>query len=142
MSIPVNKLFVYGSLRSGFGQPAYAYLSKYFHLLGNGTVKGKLYEMGQYASARPSSEDRLIHGELYEINHDDEFDWAIGQLDEYEGICVEEGEKPLYIREAVTVYIGSGEASAWIYWFNGDTAGCPEILSGDMLQYLQQKNKP
>ena len=136
----VNKLFVYGSLRSGFGQPAYAYLAKYFHLMGNAVVKGKLFDMGQYAAARPTTENRVIHGELYEINHADEFDWAIGQLDEYEGICVEPGELPLYIREAVKVLFENQEHTAWIYWFNGDTTGCPEVLSGDMLQYLQQKN--
>lgn len=140
MNSRVDKLFVYGSLRSGFGQPAYTYLAKYFHLLGNAVVKGKLYDMGQFAAAKPTDEPRLIHGELYEINQMDEFDWAMGQLDEYEGICVEPGEKPLYYREAVTVAIDSIEFTAWIYWFNGDTAGYPEIMSGDMLQYLQQKN--
>jgi gamma-glutamylcyclotransferase (GGCT)/AIG2-like uncharacterized protein YtfP len=142
MNSSVNKLFVYGSLRSGFGQPAYAYLSRYFHLLGNGMVKGNLYDMGAYAAAKPTDEPKFIHGELYEINQMDELGWAIGQLDEYEGVCVEPGERPLYIREAVNVLLDSQEHKAWIYWFNGDTAGYPEILSGDMLQYMQQKNNP
>jgi hypothetical protein len=31
---------------------------------------------------------------------------------------------------------------AWIYWYNGSVEGMPEIAIGDVLKYLQQKNKP
>ncbi len=142
MNNTIFHLFVYGSLRSGFRNPAYQYLSRYFRLLGDATVKGKLYDMGQYAAAVATDEDRFIHGELYEINEPLEFDWAIAQLDDYEGINVEAGETPLYKREAVAAYLNGEERTTWIYWFNGDTAGNPEVVSGDMMQYLQQKNNP
>jgi len=98
--------------------------------------------MGQYAAAVATDEDRFIHGELYEINEPLEFDWAIAQLDDYEGVNVEVGEAPLYKREATIAYFNGEERKTWIYWFNGDTAGNPEIMSGDMMQYLQQKNNP
>ena len=136
------KLFVYGSLRSGFRNPVYEYLTKYFHLLGEAVVKGKLYDLGEYPAAAPCDEEHFISGELYGINNPQEFSWAIGQLDDYEGLNVEAGEKALYKREEVIVYQNSEPHTAWIYWFNGDMTGKPEIESGDLLKYLQQKNKP
>lgn len=136
------KLFVYGSLRSGFRNPVYEYLSKYFHLMGEGVVKGKLYDLGDYPAAAPTADEKFISGELYCINNPLEFSWAIGQLDDYEGLNTEEGERPLYKREEVIAYLDGEPHTAWIYWYNGDLSGKPEIESGDVFQYLQQKNKP
>jgi len=142
MNNETYKLFVYGSLRSGFHNPVYAYLTKYFHLLGEAVVKGKLYDLGEYPAAAATGEEKFISGELYCINNPLEFSWAIGQLDDYEGLNVEEGETPLYKREEVVAYKNGEPNAAWIYWYNKDLTGKPEIKSGDLLQYLQQKNKP
>lgn len=142
MSNNIYKLFVYGSLRSGFRNPAYQYLTKYFTLLGEAVVKGKMYDLGDYPAAAATDEDKFISGELYVINNPAEFSWAIGQLDDYEGLNTEEGETPLYKREPAIAYQHGEPHKAWIYWFNGNLTGKPEIESGDLLQYLQQKNKP
>jgi gamma-glutamylcyclotransferase (GGCT)/AIG2-like uncharacterized protein YtfP len=142
MNNEIYQLFVYGSLRSGFRNPVYQYLTRYFHLLGEAVVKGKLYDKGEYPVAAPTEDDRFISGELYAINNPAEFPWAIEQLDDYEGMNVEEGETPMYKREVVTVYQNGKANTAWIYWFNGTVSNLPEIPSGDLLQYLQQKNKP
>ena len=82
-------VFVYGSLRSGFQSPAYEYISRYFNLFGQAKVKGKLYDMGEYPAAIPVQEDAFIKGELYIIKNETEFSWAIGQLDDYEGVLPE-----------------------------------------------------
>jgi gamma-glutamylcyclotransferase (GGCT)/AIG2-like uncharacterized protein YtfP len=142
MSDPIYKLFVYGSLRSGFRNPIYQYLTKYFHLMGEAVVKGKLYDNGDYPVAAASSDEKFISGELYVINDPQEFSWAIGQLDDYEGLNTEEGETALYRREEVSAFLEGVAHVAWIYWYNGTIEGLPEIESGDLLQYLQQKNKP
>jgi gamma-glutamylcyclotransferase (GGCT)/AIG2-like uncharacterized protein YtfP len=136
-----GQLFVYGSLRSGFHHPAYAYISRYFTLLGDARVQGSLYDMGDYPAAIPSHTHSFIIGELYTINHPDEFSWAIAQLDDYEGLNTENGEKPLYRREETRVYTNAGETKAWIYWFNGDTTGRTCIESGDVLAFMQKKTK-
>ena len=142
MNNEVYNLFVYGSLRSGFRNPVYQYLTKYFHLLGEAVVKGKVYDMGNYPVALPTNDDTFILGELYSINNPREFSWAIGQLDDYEGINAETGEHPLYKRQQATAYQDGQPFITWIYWFNGNVEGKPELESGDLLQYLQQKNKP
>lgn len=142
MQPTTNRLFVYGSLRSGFRNPAYQYLTKYFHLLGEAVVNGKFYDKGEYPVAISAEGDSYIQGELYESNSQQEFNWAIAQLDDYEGLNVEEGETPMYKRELITVFQNGISSNAWIYWYNGSVANMPEITIGDVLKYLQLKNKP
>ena len=141
MKNEIHLLFVYGSLRSGFQHEAYQYMAKYFQLLGPAVVKGKLYDLGDYPAALPTTEEKFIQGELYTINENDDFSYVIGQIDDYEGLYTEEGETPLYKREVVTAYINGQEATAWIYWYNGSVSGAPEIATGDVMEYLRQKNK-
>ena len=132
-------LFVYGSLRSGFQSPAYEYISRYFNLIGAAKVKGKLFDMGSYPAAIPCTDDHFITGELYEIRDESEFSWAIGQLDDYEGVNVESDEIQLYRRELTDVFINNEVIPAWIYWYNGDVSGRPAIASGDLMEYLNSK---
>jgi gamma-glutamylcyclotransferase (GGCT)/AIG2-like uncharacterized protein YtfP len=132
-------LFVYGSLRSGFHSPAYEYISRYFNFVGDAKVKGKLYDLGEYPAAVPVDTDDFIIGELYVIKNQSEYSWAIGQLDDYEGVDVEEGETQLYRRELADIYIGDTIVKAWIYWYNGDVTDKPLVCSGDILDYLKKK---
>lgn len=142
MQANIQRLFVYGSLRSGFRNPAYEYLTRYFHLLGEGIVHGKFYDKGDYPVAIPHTGESFIHGELYESNSTADFKWAIDQLDDYEGLNVEPGETPLYKRELVKVFMNGSPFDAWIYWYNGSITNMPEIETGDVLKYLHDKNKP
>jgi gamma-glutamylcyclotransferase (GGCT)/AIG2-like uncharacterized protein YtfP len=135
----VYRLFVYGSLRSGFQSHAYEYISKYFVLEGDAKVKGVLYDLGSFPAAKPTGENIFITGELYNIRTENEFNWAIGQLDDYEGVDVAFDEEQLYRRELTDVYYNDQIIPAWIYWFSGDVSGKPVIESGDMLEYLRQK---
>ncbi len=138
-SAGILKLFVYGSLRSGFRSPAYEYISRYFDFSGEARVKGVLYDMGDYPAAKPFNGERYIVGELYTAREADEFEWAIGQLDDYEGTSTEGNEDPLYRRNMAEIYLGNEVVPAWIYWYTGDVAGRPEIPSGDLLEYMKNR---
>ena len=133
------QLFVYGSLRSGFRSPVYEYISRFFTFAGEAKVKGKLYDMGEYPAAVPVNEELFILGELYTIKNEQEFSWAIGQLDDYEGVNVEADEEKLYERKITEVYINDQVVPAWVYWYSGDVSGKPKIASGDILEYLKNK---
>lgn len=135
----VYHLFVYGSLRSGFQSPAYEYISRFFTLVGEAKVKGKLFDMGSYPAAIPTSEDVFIAGELYIIKDESEFSWAFGQLDDYEGVNVESDEIQLYRRELSEVLTGDEKVTAWMYWYNQDVSGKPQIASGDVIEYIKSK---
>jgi gamma-glutamylcyclotransferase (GGCT)/AIG2-like uncharacterized protein YtfP len=133
-------LFVYGSLRSGFKSDAYEYVSKYFSLKGEATVQGLLYDLGGYSAAVPTNDQHFIKGELYQIKNPVEFNWAIGQLDDYEGISGNPGEANAYYRgltEATTT--DGNKFTTWIYSYAGNVQGKPVIESGDFLEYLQNK---
>ena len=135
----VYQLFVYGSLRSGFKSPVYEYISRFFRFIGDAKVKGKLFDMGTYPAGVSSDDGTFIIGELYQAKNEHEFSWAIGQLDDYEGVAVEPDEVQLYRREIAPVHINGQVTDAWIYWYNGNVAGRPSITSGDLMEYMQQK---
>ena len=141
MKNDTHLLFVYGSLRSGFHHPAYQYMAQYFQLIGSAMVKGKLYDMGDYPVALPTTEEKFIQGELYAVNENNDFSYVIAQIDDYEGLHTEDGEPSLYKRELVTVYVNGETVTAWAYWYNGTVYGLPELPIGDVLEYLHQKNK-
>ena len=95
--------------------------------------------MGDYPAAIPGNHG-TIKGELYQIKDADEFYWALGQLDDYEGISPEPGEAALYRRDITEAALHTGEKmTAWVYWYNGDVTGRPHVASGDILQYLREK---
>ena len=142
MSTTSYKIFVYGSLRSGFRNPAYEYLTRYFKYSGEALVKGKFFDAGSHPVALPTNDEHFILGELYNMNSEEEFSWAFTQLDDYEGLNVEVGETPLYKRDLVEVYQNGETQIAWIYWYNQSIDGMPEIETGDVMRYLQQKNQP
>jgi gamma-glutamylcyclotransferase (GGCT)/AIG2-like uncharacterized protein YtfP len=135
----VYQLFVYGSLRSGFHSPAYEYISRFFTLIGEAKVRGRLYDLGTYPAGVPASDDSFITGELCGARDPSEFSWAIGQLDDYEGVTVESNEIQLYRRELTEVICNEKPARAWIYWYNGDVSGYPVVESGDIIEYLKNK---
>jgi gamma-glutamylcyclotransferase (GGCT)/AIG2-like uncharacterized protein YtfP len=137
----VYQLFVYGSLRSGFRSPAYEYISRYFDLVGDAKVKGELFDLGTYPAAKLTGTNKFIIGELYRIRNENEFGWAIGQLDDYEGVNVAFDEMLLYRREITEVQINNKVTNAWIYWYVGDVKDKPVIDSGDVLQYMEQKKQ-
>ncbi len=134
-------LFVYSTLRVGFQNDNYEYIRCYFTLEGNAKVKGILSDLGNNPVATPTTENYFIKGELYRINHENEFSFVIGQLDDYEGVKPEADEKASYKRELATVTREDGsEVNAWIYWYNGNVEGKPVIECGDVLEYAKGKN--
>ncbi|MBK7561055.1 MAG: gamma-glutamylcyclotransferase [Chitinophagaceae bacterium] len=135
----IYHLFVYGSLRSGFRSPVYEYISRFFTLVGEAKTKGKLFDMGSYPAGVPAEDNNFIVGELYVVKHQSEFSWAIGQLDDYEGVDVEADEIQLYRREITEVLFNGQSTPAWIYWYNGDIKGRAIVDSGDMMEYLRNK---
>ena len=95
--------------------------------------------MGKYPAGISTSDDSFIIGELYQAIKEHEFSWAIGQLDDYEGVTVESDEVQLYRREITEVHLNGQLIPAWIYWYNGDVHGRIVIASGDLMEYMQQK---
>jgi gamma-glutamylcyclotransferase (GGCT)/AIG2-like uncharacterized protein YtfP len=129
-------LFVYSSLRKGFHQHDYDYIAQFFSFVSPAKVMGIVSEGNGDLFATPVDGNSFIKGELYKLNDEHDFSYVFGQLDDYEGLVVEQGEKPLYRRELIKVHKDDGATiDAWIFWFNGDVSGKPVITSGDIAEY-------
>ncbi len=136
-----NQLFVYSTLRKGFHQAAYEYLTQFFSFVCNAKMKGVLSDLGNLPVATHGAENSFIIGELYSLNKKEDSSYVFGQLDDYEGLITEPGERSLYRRELTTIFKDDGSvAQAWVYWYNGDVSGKPIIASGDALDCLEPKN--
>ncbi len=136
MPTSYHQLFVYGSLRRDSGHPAHELVSNDFVLLGPARVQAKVYDLGEYPGAVPSTDDSFISGELYRLKEGVDFEAAATRLDEYEGV---NETPPLFTRSRVNVYTDGLATDAWIYWYNGAVAGKPWIASGDALQGMERK---
>lgn len=127
-------LFVYSSLRKGFHQASYNYVTQYFSLVSNAKIEGIVSDVDGKHFATPGVGNSFIIGELYKLNDELDFSYVFGQLDDYEGLIVEQGEQPLYRRELTQVYHDDGIVTdAWIYWFNGDVRGKSIATSGNIV---------
>ncbi len=135
MKPPISKhLFVYSSLRKGFHKSSYHYITQFFSFVSNAKVKGTASDVEGELFVTAAENNSFIKGELYTLNDEHDFSYVIGQLDDYEGLIVEQGEKPAYRRELTTVYKDDGEITdAWIYWFNGDVRGKSIATSGNIV---------
>lgn len=132
-----TRLFVYSSLRKGFHQHAYDYITHFFSFVCPAKVKGIVRNINGELFATAGDGNSFIKGDLYKLNDENDFSYVFGQLDDYEGLIVEQGECPLYRRELIKVYTeNQSETNAWIYWFNGDAGGRrPGITSGDIVEF-------
>lgn len=136
-SLPASPyLFVYGSLRMGFQNEAYKYISEYFEFVCHAKSKGILYDAGTYPVAKPCNTDNYIIGELYKIKKPELFDWAITQLDDYEGLNPESDEPQFYERTICNVITDKEIIPAHVYWYSGDVSTMPVLPVADVMQYF------
>ncbi|MEO6583594.1 MAG: gamma-glutamylcyclotransferase family protein [Ferruginibacter sp.] len=134
-----NLFFLYGSLKLGFKDPNYQYLTQYFHYVGEATVPGKFYFNGSYPVAVSAEGDEKITGDVYELNDPDDFKWVAMQLDDYEGLNVEPGETAMYKRELVKIQLQNTTAMAWIYFFNRSIDNLSPLDADEVAKFIAQQ---
>jgi gamma-glutamylcyclotransferase (GGCT)/AIG2-like uncharacterized protein YtfP len=129
----LDRVFVYGTLMSGFDHPMSRLLAAGADLLGPATVRGRLFMITHYPGLLHSDDaGDVVHGELYRLR---DVDKLMAALDDYE--CVGEGhETPtLYVREVVPVTLRDGRViEAWTYIYNRRVDEAKRIVSGKFLE--------
>jgi len=126
MNVPF--LFVYGTLRMGFGEDWQRRVGAEF--AGRGTIRGNLYDLGDYPGARVLGAEpgQRVSGELYRLR-DPEI--ALKTLDSYEEFSPLVPKKSLFVRELVSVTLEGGRKKrAWAYLYNRGIAGARLIPTG------------
>jgi gamma-glutamylcyclotransferase (GGCT)/AIG2-like uncharacterized protein YtfP len=126
-------LFTYGTLRRGF--------ELHHHLMrlrakccGEGEVAGRLFDLGHYPGARPSSrKDEWIRGEVYQLRQPPR---DLRVLDEIEGCNPGAPGGDEFVRGMSELVLDSGERRrAWVYWLREGIVTTRRITSGDYAQW-------
>ena len=124
-----DNLFVYGTLLSGAGHSMHRVLVRHAELVGEGFFNGRLYRVGHYPGAIPSSgPDDRVFGEVYRLREAADL---LLRLDEYEG-CRPTAVAPTeYVRTTARITLTNETVvRAWIYVYNKPIHGLERIRSG------------
>ena len=129
----LDRVFVYGTLMSGFDHPMSKLLAAGADLLGPATVRGRLYMITHYPGLLHSDDvGDIVHGELYRLR---EIDALMAALDDYESVGPSYEPPTLYVREVVPVTLRDGSVmEAWTYIYNRPVDATKRIMSGKFLE--------
>jgi gamma-glutamylcyclotransferase (GGCT)/AIG2-like uncharacterized protein YtfP len=123
----IRHIVLYGTLRSGYEAHARLKLRMALEYVGTCALEGTLYDLGRYPGYVPGP--GRAEGEVYRIR-----DHALlTRLDAFEGYVARKPHRSRYLRKVVRVSRALGSPvrfPAWIYVFNGETAGRPEVPGG------------
>ena len=102
---PRQMVFVYGSLKRGFGNHYFLHNAKFCGITETVDSAFRMHSMGAFPAVTETSEKGYhITGELYEVDAD-----TMRELDKLEGNGV------FYSRKRVRVYTVEGIIEAWMY---------------------------
>ena len=112
-----NCLFVYGTLQPGCAPAGIAHVAAKLRVVGEGSVRAVLYDLGGYPGAVPeASATRRIVGTVLELPEDAN---VLRALDAYEGFDPEAPEASEFIRVRQAVEMSEGGAiECWFYRYN------------------------
>jgi gamma-glutamylcyclotransferase (GGCT)/AIG2-like uncharacterized protein YtfP len=129
MSSVPRHLFVYGTLLPGLAPPIIADVVNTLRIIGDATVPGRLYDLGDYPGCVIADGcDSLIHGKLLEIPNA----VVLDRLDWYECYAAHDEAGSLFVRTICEATNAGGEKIfAWIYVYNRDLAAARRIVSGN-----------
>lgn len=129
MNRATHHLFVYGTLSPRLAPPEIAAAVRRLRPVGTASVRGRLYDLGEYPGAVLSRTSRsVIRGEVFELPSDAQ---TLDSLDDYEGFEPRKPGSSLFVRRAWPVIMDDGtRLRCWIYVYNGDTRQAQPVRSG------------
>ena len=128
MSEPPAYLFVYGTLQPGFTNAFAQFLHQNSQYVGPGTMRGRLYNIGQYPGAVHDPNSPVgVHGAIFNIT---DTPGLLTRLDAYEGVKNPPDATDEYVRVIVPVSFGVGEFRCWIYLYNRPVLDSQRIRIG------------
>ena len=131
-----ERVFFYGTLRTGFNRTTRAGVDAYLKFSGNGWISGKLFDLGLYPAAVPATDARVF-GEVFEITDPPV---VLEALDRIEGYLPAEPERSLYNRMQVPATLDDGRIEAvWVYFYNAPLGRAPRIHSGNYIEHLKAR---
>jgi gamma-glutamylcyclotransferase (GGCT)/AIG2-like uncharacterized protein YtfP len=118
-------LFAYGTLIPGCEPAQMNAICTRMELIGEGTVRGILYDLGQFPGVVEG--DGLVRGVVLRVPPD-----AWPAMDAYEGCPIPGGDDGLFKRIPTRATLDTGEKVAcWLYVYARDVRGRRAVESGD-----------
>ena len=132
-------LFAYGTLQPGHAPKEIAGAVAELQLLGKGSVRGSLYDLGQYPGAViDSSSAKRILGTVFRLPGDEK---VLRELDNYEGFDPDAPDRSLFVRRLHPVRLASGRTlRCWEYEYNRKTEGAKPLTGGRYQKALRAKS--
>ena len=129
----LDRVFVYGTLMSGYDHPMSRLLAAEADFLGPATIRGRLYMITHYPGLLHSDDaGDIVHGELYRLRN---VDGLMAALDEYESVGPGFEPPTLYLRKTVPATLADGSiVEAWTYIYNRPVDEAKRIVSGNFLE--------
>jgi gamma-glutamylcyclotransferase (GGCT)/AIG2-like uncharacterized protein YtfP len=122
-------LFVYGTLSPAEAPTEIAAAVRGLRRVGRGSVRGRLYDLGDYPGAVLSStSESLVRGEVFELPEDRQ---VLTSLDAYEGFDPNRPKASLFVRKRWPVTLADGNRiTCWVYIYNRKPGKARVIASG------------
>jgi gamma-glutamylcyclotransferase (GGCT)/AIG2-like uncharacterized protein YtfP len=132
-------LFTYGTLQPGHAPAAIASAAERLRPIGEGHVRGTLYDFGRYPGAILGSDSgRKIFGTVYELPDDPA---VLQRLDDYEECIPDAPALSEYLRIPHPVELANGETlTCWVYIYNRDVSSARIVESGRWLRRHGKEN--
>jgi gamma-glutamylcyclotransferase (GGCT)/AIG2-like uncharacterized protein YtfP len=130
-----HHLFVYGTLSPRHAPPEIAATVRRLRPLGPASIRGRLYDLGEYPGAVLNKNSRsVIRGEVFELPGDQ---GTLTSLDDYEGFKPAKPTSSLFVRRTWPVTMDDGtRLRCWVYVYNGDMKSAQPVRSG---RYLRRR---
>jgi gamma-glutamylcyclotransferase (GGCT)/AIG2-like uncharacterized protein YtfP len=122
-------IFIYGTLRPGLAPDEVARAVGKLRLVGEGSVRGVLYDPGDYPGAVvDSAAESRIFGTVFELPVDES---VLRELDRYEGFNPEAAAESLFVRVEHAVELADVRTiGCWIYVYNLEPVGARVVQGG------------
>lgn len=128
-------IFIYGTLKREFHNDVFASIEKDIEFVGESTIHGKMYDIGDYPGAIPDAKSK-IKGEVFKLKKPRK---VIHLLDEYEGYYPGKLTHSEYLRRKERINLeGKKNVTAWIYWYNDSLENKHLIRHQDYVNYLKK----
>ncbi len=123
-----NHLFVYGTLLPGSAPTEIAHAAAQLHPIGEGSVRGRLYDLGHYPGLILDPSGQPVFGIVFQIPDDPA---VLQAIDDYEEFFADMPQASQFLRTRARVMLTTGAAiECWIYVYNRDVSGTRLIRNG------------
>jgi gamma-glutamylcyclotransferase (GGCT)/AIG2-like uncharacterized protein YtfP len=122
-------LFSYGTLLPRLAPPEMKPTVRRLRRVGRGSIRGRLFDFGDYPGAVLTRTGSQIVGQIFELPNDPE---VLSRLDEYEGFDRRDPRASLFVRKRCVVKLESGEKiPCWVYTYNRPLKRARLLTNGD-----------